>query len=380
MIFRRVLIRFLKLLIYIALIWISFGVLYLTLPSPVPNDDNVTASLQKGKTIARVFDVSTFFPYTDITPSVKEARYSGRRSFIMEFKYFRDSQRGHNVLAFGGGHDTLAEIWSVIDGPITNPWVPYYNLTLEDTEKQSLSKNEAWISAPITLPIPVGDTDGVSVPWIATADATMLYWWANHESANMTFRVRRVENGDMVEVWPDSFAWWEHQGGVLHVDKYPNTLKPLISIRLHGSSMPPSFNFPSLPDSSSPSILYPVRLSLLLFLLPVGAIGLLLFIALSGVFHGLMQLAVVLLNLVALGVVCAAGYGIWWWMRNERPALSMTLNDVREGVDTALANARARGAAAQEQAGDAVVFDVEAQHEAPIDPKAEVNSTLVKES
>jgi hypothetical protein len=150
---------------------------------------------------------------------------------------------------------------------------------------------------------------------------------------------------------------------------------------LHETDTPPSFEFPSLPASSSPSIFYHVRLALLLFLLPIGAIGLLLFSAFSGIFHGLMELALLLLNLVAFGVVCAAGYGIWWWIKNERPALSMTLSDVREGVDTVLANARARGASAEGQAEGSVVFDVEAQNDpVPNTDKAGVDSALTKET
>ncbi|KAI3622704.1 hypothetical protein WG66_015686 [Moniliophthora roreri] len=357
MIFRRLLLRFFKFVFYIALVWFSFAILYLSLPSPVPNDDSITASLQSGQIITRVFRVDTFFLYTDSSPSVQQARSTGKMNFIMQFEHSRDPQSRISNLVFGGGSNPLLENFhDVIYDPV-GPRIPYHNFTLRNSDQEK----GVWLSPPIELSIPAADMDGIVPPWIATADAAKLYWLVNQDSADMTFRIRRVDSENIVEVWADGFLWSDYpEGGRIPANTTTNGLKPLVSIRLHGADAPPSFEFPPLPASSSPGIMYPVRLALLLFLLPIGAIALLISFPLSGIFHALIEIVVFLLNVATLGVVCAAAYGVYWWIKNERP--SLTVSDVREGVDTVLASARARGASAQSP--DEVIFDPEAQNEA----------------
>ncbi|EEB98902.1 hypothetical protein MPER_01508 [Moniliophthora perniciosa FA553] len=159
MIFRRLLLRFFKFVFYVALVWFSFAILYLSLPSPVPNDGSITASLSNGQIITRVFRVDTFFPYTDSSPSVQQARSTSKMNFIMQFEHSRDPQSGISTLAFGGGSNPLLEKFNdMIYDPVGR--IPYHNFTLGGSI-QSGQEKETWLSPPIELSIPVADTDGI---------------------------------------------------------------------------------------------------------------------------------------------------------------------------------------------------------------------------
>ncbi|KAG7092174.1 hypothetical protein E1B28_008543 [Marasmius oreades] len=352
MFLQRALCRLFKLVVYIIAIWLIVAVLYLATPSPLPNESSIITSLNNGKTVTRVFDLRKFFPHSDYTPSVRQSRQHDRWSFIMQFQFLHDPTTRSQMLMFGGGYDPLDKINAILEGPTSKPTIqiPYHNISLDELD----NKTETNISPAIEIEIAVGDMDGLVPPYVANADATLLYWWTTHEANTMSFRIRTVPEQKIVEIWPDSYFWYDNE------KKYPTppSLKPLITMEFNGDAgSPPKFTFPPPPTSSSPSILYPIRLGLLLFLLPLGAIGFLLFVTFSGIFHGLF---ILLTRIAAFGGLCITVYGVYWWIKHERPRMSVSLTDVRDVLDTTLDNVRMRSEAATREPTQ--VVDLEAQN------------------
>ncbi|KAF9257789.1 hypothetical protein L218DRAFT_965042 [Marasmius fiardii PR-910] len=364
MFLQRSLRRLFKLVVYTIATWLLVGVLYLAVPSPVLSDSSTATSLRNGQTVIRVFDLGSFFPASDYTQSVKQSRLYNRWSFIVEFKLLHDITTGSQTLMFGGGQDPVDKINAILDGQRLKPTIeiPYYNVSLDRPDSDS-------ISPVIELDIAVGDNDGIVPPYVANADATLLYWWAAHEANPMSFRIRTVSDQRMIEIWPDSYFWYEKE----EKHRTPPTLKPLLSIKTSDEDGSlPVFTFS--PDSSSPSMFYPIRLGLLLFLLPIGTIGLLLFSVFSGILHGLFDILALVLNIAALGVLCIAIYGVYWWIKNERPRMSVSFTDVRDVLDATLDNVRMRSeASVREQ--EAREADLEAQN-----TTVDGSETVVKES
>ncbi|KAL0071129.1 hypothetical protein AAF712_001687 [Marasmius tenuissimus] len=338
MFLQRTLLRLFKLALYALFAWLSVLVLYLSLPSPVPDDASVIASLQSGRTVTRVF-AKQFFPAAD-----------SRQSVIIEFKLIHEESSGASTLLFGGGYDPLDKVNALLESdPTPNIPIHYSNVSLDDFGSDAVQ-----ISPVVTLPIPSGDMDGLVPPYVATADAALLYWWTSHDATLISFRVRKVPEEKLVEVWPDSGYWY---GDHDKTGTPSGSQFPLLSVKFDKPENPPSFSFPPYPSSSSPSITYRLRLNALLFLLPLGAIGMLLFSAFSGILHGILELVYLILNIAALGVVCVAVYGIYWWIKNERPRMSVSLTDVREVLDNTLDNVRMRSEAREREG-----IDLEAQN------------------
>ncbi|KAL0572231.1 hypothetical protein V5O48_009739 [Marasmius crinis-equi] len=343
MFLQRTLLRLFRVTIRIVILWLLALALYIAIPSIPHSDASIAASLESGHTITRVFDMQKFFGHTS---------FAFRWSFIMQFKYLHDADTGLKTLMFGGGYDPLDKINAFLEGPLAKPNipVPYYNISLEDFGH--LSQPE-----PIELLIPTGDHDGLVPPFnIDIADATSLFWWNGHDADPLQFRMRSIPEEKLLEIWPDSSYWDQSDTGS------PPSTYPLLSLKLSEDGTPHNFTFPPSPHSSSPSLTYPLRLGLLSFLVPFGVIGILLSSVFSGIFHGMLEIISLLLNIAALGVICIAVYGVYWWVRNERPRMSVSLTDVREVLDNTLDNVRMRTEAraqsevdleAQNTAGDA---------------------------
>ncbi|KAK1221789.1 hypothetical protein PQX77_015408 [Marasmius sp. AFHP31] len=342
MFLQRTLLRLFKLALYTLFAWLSVLVLYLSIPSPVPDDASIIASLQSGRTVTRVFAKQLF-------PAQAFPLANARQSVIIEFKLIHEASSGSSILLFGGGYDPLDKVNAFLEpDPTPNIPIHYTNVSLDEFDSDAVQ-----ISPVVTLPIPSGDMDGLVPPYVATADAALLYWWTGHDASLTSFRVRKVPEERLIEVWPDSGYWY---GDHDKTGTPSGSQFPLLSVKLDKARGSPSFSFPPYPSSSSPSVTYRLRLSALLFLLPIGAIGMLLFSAFSGILHGILELVYLALNIAALGVVCVAVYGIYWWIKNERPRMSVSLTDVREVLDNTLDNVRMRSEA-REQEG----IDLEAQ-------------------
>ncbi|KAL0572228.1 hypothetical protein V5O48_009736 [Marasmius crinis-equi] len=343
MFFRRTLLRLLKFTAYTTLTWIIFAILYATLPSAAPDDASVITSLQNGQTVIRVFEKNLFFLPSDSTPSVYESRRWKGDSFVMEFKLAQGPISGSQLLMVGRGYDPLDDVNALlfrISGSGLPPEIlaSYYNLSMKAFEG-----TEPSLSSPVELTLPVADVDDLIYPPAGPADAALLAWWVMHDSAPMHFRIREVPEERLIEIWPDSYLWSEGP------KVSPATaLKPLISITLDDFGNPIAFAFPPAPYSSSPSAFHPIRLALVCFLGPVATIGMLLFLVMSGIFQGMLALLALVLNIAAFGVFCAAIYGIYWWIKHERPRMTLSFSDMREVLDGALDNVRTRNQQAEE--------------------------------
>uniref|UniRef100_A0A0W0FWV4 Uncharacterized protein n=1 Tax=Moniliophthora roreri TaxID=221103 RepID=A0A0W0FWV4_MONRR len=355
MLIRRALFRLFKLVVYLARIWLVLAILYLALPSPLPTEGAVEADLQNGNSILRVFDIDRFFPASDTTRSVIYTRFGGSQYFTMEFQLLRQNEG--DILAFGAASDPLESANVFIGIKVVRPRAPYYNFSLEGF---SDPYEDIAISDPIILPdIPVGNPGGLKAPvsWIGIADSVLLSWDESYK--DIPLRVRRVPSKGLIEIWPESEFWSVAQYG-----EVPADLAPLVSIRLKNSSTPPSFTFAPYPASSSPSLLFPIRISILsVILIPIAEFGLILFALVIGLFEHASSIMLFILNLAAVGVVGLGVYGVYWWIKNERPSMAVSVADVRQAVDTALDNARTRAGVQNRspQARDDSEVDLEAQ-------------------
>ncbi|KAL0572232.1 hypothetical protein V5O48_009740, partial [Marasmius crinis-equi] len=362
---RRTLLRLCKFTAYTTLTWIIFAISYATLPSPVPDDASVIASLQNGRTVVRVFDKDLFF-----LPSDLSGRYSREwkgESFAMEFRLAHDSTSGSQLLMFGRGHDILDDVSALffrISGSGSPPeiTVPYYNLSIKASEETKPS-----VSSPVMLTLPVADVDDLIYPPAGPADAALLAWWVTHDSAHMRFRIREVPEERLIEIWSESDLW----SGRSKVAP-ATTLKPLISITLDDSGNPISFAFPPAPYSSSPSAFHPIRLALMCFLRSVATIAML---VMSGIFQGMLGLFALTFQIATLFVIYIAIYGIYWWTSHERPCMNLFVSHIREVLNGVLDNVRTR----DEQVGQGQrTDDIDLEANAVTDTKqdGEVRETL----
>jgi hypothetical protein len=156
------------------------------------------------------------------------------------------------------------------------------------------------LTEPIAVVARTGDPDGVNPPWFWHADAVLLYWWIQRDSAVVPVRVRWTANY-AVELWPDSQEW------VSGTAPPPKDLRPLLTIENLYHEDPDAFwaFAPKAPVSSSPSRTYPIRVALLTVIAPTG----LLFYS---VFSALGSLDLFLLIVVAVLVV------LWYAKGNPR--------------------------------------------------------------
>ncbi|KIX08388.1 uncharacterized protein Z518_03044 [Rhinocladiella mackenziei CBS 650.93] len=235
--------------LFLVLLWVA-------LPSPpVAWKDNPSAYLWDGGTVTRVYDIDDFFPYYDQLSSVQEARYTGRNSFAIDYRYFSDS----SVVAIGD--DSLGTF--------------FFNLT----NILSLSPSLPPIfPIPTTLPVKTGDQDGINPPWFTRADATLLFWEIHRDISRIPLRISLSDN-NTVQIWPDSRLL----DGDVHEneDEDDSTLaetclSPLITFSLSTDISNPSpmpafrVEFPMHKFNSSPSRSLAFRRAISALMVPVG--------------------------------------------------------------------------------------------------------------
>ncbi|KAJ8085955.1 hypothetical protein PM082_004774 [Marasmius tenuissimus] len=347
MFLRRALLRLVKSTVLISLTWIFLAILYVSLPSPIPDDASTNASLLNGRTITRVFDKDTFFPPWDINVRGANSRDWTGQSFIMQFRLIRELGAGSATLVLGGGDDDVAGIGAFFGFP-PQIEVPYHNILLEHLEGNTS------LSSPTELTLATGDVDHLEFPPAAPADAALLAWWVMRDVAQIFYRIRRVPEENLVQIWTDSDFWYQGLEGT------PPGIDPLLSITLDELGNISETEFPSLPASSSPSMFYPIRLVLIGFLGPVGVAGFLLFALFSGVMQGIFALLALVLNMAALVVFCVAIYGIYWWIKHERPRMAVSVSELRDLLDSALDTIRSRNERAPEEQVVSQEVDLEA--------------------
>ncbi|EEB95582.1 hypothetical protein MPER_05426, partial [Moniliophthora perniciosa FA553] len=232
--------------------------------------------------------------------------------------------------------DPLESVNVFIGIKVAQPRALHYNLSLEGF---SDPYEDIAISDPVILSdIPVGSPSGLKAPvsWIGTADSVLLSWDESYK--DIPLRVRKVPSKGLIEIWPESEFW-----SLAEYGEVPSDIAPLVSIRLKNSSGPPSFTFAPYPASSSPSLLFRIRISILsVILIPIAEFGLVLFAISIGLFE---HASLSILNLTAVGVVGLGVYGVYWWIKNERPNMRVSVADVKRAIDGALDNARTRAGA-----------------------------------
>ncbi|KAK1220251.1 hypothetical protein PQX77_016987 [Marasmius sp. AFHP31] len=329
MFLRRALLRLVKSTVLISLAWIFFAILYVLLPSPIPDDASTNASLLNGRTITRVFDKDAFFrPWDNNVRGANSRDWTGQ-SFIMQYKLIRESGASSPTLIFGGGNDVVGGIGAFFGFP-PQIEVPYHNISLEHL------KGNTSLSSTSELTLATGDVDHLESPPAAPADAALLAWWIMRDVAHIFYRIRRVPEERMVQIWTDSDFWYQGLEGT------PPGIDPLLSITLDELGNISKIEFPPLPASSSPSSFYPIRLVLIGFLGPVGVVGFLLYALLSGLMQGIFALLALVLNAAALIVFCVAIYGIYWWIKHERPRMAVSISELRDLLDSALDTIRSQ--------------------------------------
>ncbi|KAL0580985.1 hypothetical protein V5O48_001077 [Marasmius crinis-equi] len=322
MFLRRTLLRLLKLTAYAIPTWIIFAILYATLPSPVPDDASIISSLQNGQTVVRVFDKDAFFSPFDATPSVEVSRQWTGESFIIEFKLVQEPS-GSQSLMFGPGYDLLEDVDAFLFyiSREDEPWetqVPYHNLSIKAFEKEE----QVSLSSHVSLTLPVANTDGIRHLPAAPADAALLAWWIKHYSGHMWFRIRRVPEKRLIEIWPDSFFWYSDEG--LEGSPTFYDIEPIISIKLDESGNPVEFSFPPAPSSSSPSAFHPIRVGLLCLVNPFGPFGQVSFFVITLLLQRAHKIA-------ASGIFCFVIYGIYRWIKHGR---SLPISDKSRVADS----------------------------------------------
>jgi hypothetical protein len=190
--FRRLSIRFVKALFFLGLLWILAAILWVAIPFPLPSEQSISDALNDGKIVSHVFDILTFYPWTDPSESGNDARRSYKEFMDLEFKLHRDSQTGLKKLEIGGGDPFRIFYFDLMQ--------LHYNVSLTMTETVKVSESHPVLSR-------TGDKDGINLPWFPTADATLLYWWLHRNFATTAIRSRTVPAESKVEIWPDS-SWW----------------------------------------------------------------------------------------------------------------------------------------------------------------------------
>ncbi|KAJ7598782.1 hypothetical protein C8J56DRAFT_1039664 [Mycena floridula] len=339
--------RLAKTFAYPALIWIILAIVWLALPSPVPDAEYSQTTLDAGRTLTRVFELSHFFPSYDRFPAVIEARSTGNPHMIIEFELLEPG-----VLSLQGGQDFIGSVINPSKKPL-----PPIRISLSQpnglSEPLRISSNTANVQ---DLPI--------TPNWISDADRALLSWWFTRRTTVLTLRTRYQNN--KVEIWPDSSSW---KTGA------PPATTPLLTIEF-SDDQSPIFTFPELPTSSSPSKFHKFRLVVLFLIVPISlflAVSFFVIALLAKFIYSLVQFLIwtlwLALSVMGLALGAIGIYVFVWWMRNGRP--SIPFREISEAVAAVV-----HRPAAVPVVEETVLVDLEAQV-ATSEPNVSVDNAAV---
>lgn len=105
----------------------------------------------------------------------------------------------------------------------------------------------------------VGDDDGANPPWFPVADSILLFWWIHKENAIIPLTVKWISEEDdsleRLELW-STVSRLKFDKPLLVIQKELKDTSKISAIA------------PARPDSSSPSLTYPLRIAIIYILAP----------------------------------------------------------------------------------------------------------------
>lgn len=198
--------------------WFFLALLWAFLPFPSferegdNGNDYATSVLRAGQTLNRVY------PYQKFKVSANR-----RSAFALDYTF----DENNFALSISGWHKPI----------------PIISTTLEP----------AGAEEEINVSARTGDVDGANLPWFEYADAILLYWWLQKDTIDMSVIVHRSETTEA------HILDLQIPGG-----------GSLLSIQMMSSNSTIIATVPARPDSSSPSLTYPIRIVLIHIVAPIA--------------------------------------------------------------------------------------------------------------
>jgi len=183
-------------LLVVPLFYIGLVLLWVGLPSPAGSwEKDPSARLWRGGSVVRVYDLDAFFPWNDDSPSVQDARRTGRTSFPLEYTYDRTTSAltigSMSGSGSGSGNDASRGGGGIEVHGVTVNLVELLSLSSIDGEAAAAA-TPPWLSAPFSVRVKTGDQDGINLPWFAKADASLLFWEIHGDVVDLPLRWRVV--------------------------------------------------------------------------------------------------------------------------------------------------------------------------------------------
>ncbi len=141
------------------------------------------------------YSLDAFFPWNDDSPSVQDARRTGRTSFALEYTYDRTTSAltigSMSGSGSGSGNDASRGGGGIEVHGVTVNLVELLSLSSIDGEAAAAA-TPPWLSAPFSVRVKTGDQDGINLPWFAKADASLLFWEIHGDVVDLPLRWRVV--------------------------------------------------------------------------------------------------------------------------------------------------------------------------------------------
>ncbi|KZP30134.1 hypothetical protein FIBSPDRAFT_850850 [Athelia psychrophila] len=223
--------------------WAFVGVValiavFVILPSPAVLESTLENNIRDGLPVMRAYKVEQFMPHSIFT---SDARRPLKDAFAIKWTY----DENNNTLLVND--------------------IPHFRLHPE--YNNSHMQDEPVMGQPTTVPVFVGNLDGINLPWLNLADATLMLRdiMPIHGPEYATFKLRvagamrhRKDGALIYEMFvaPPPAASAHHLPALLTLTYEPGILGP-------------TFQFPQTPFSASPSITFPIRRAIVYILAPV---------------------------------------------------------------------------------------------------------------
>lgn len=219
----------LRVILWTVLSWFLLLLLWLFLPYPsVEHDgdngvDYASRVLRAGKTLTRVYEIPA------ITNDGEH-----RHAFALDYKLHI-----HNLTLTVSGTE----------------------MALSYSNAADAAGGSVDVTQNINVTARVGDDDGANPPWFPIADSILLFWWIHKENATIPLRAKWISEEDggleRLELW-STVSRLRFDEPLLVIQKEPNDTSKISAIA------------PAKPDSSSPSLTYPLRIAIIYVLAPLS--------------------------------------------------------------------------------------------------------------
>lgn len=135
-------------------------------------------------------------------------------------------------------------------------------VALSNTNTTDAASGFVEVTQSINVTARVGDGDGANLPWFPIADSILLFWWIHKENATIPLTVKWIAEEDSslerLELWPANDPVRFNGRPLLLVEKESNDSSKITA------------TVPARPDSSSPSLTYPLRIAIIYVLAPTS--------------------------------------------------------------------------------------------------------------